>query len=73
MMDSPHDLVSYNDRHNEANGEDNRDGHSHNLSSNHGVEGDTDDAAILSLRARQMRNLLATPARAGHADAARRG
>ncbi|MEN5262399.1 glycogen debranching protein GlgX [Stenotrophomonas hibiscicola] len=55
-----HDLVSYNDRHNEANGEDNRDGHSHNLSSNHGVEGDTDDAAILSLRARQMRNLLAT-------------
>ncbi|HAZ55543.1 MAG TPA: glycogen debranching enzyme, partial [Franconibacter helveticus] len=49
------------DRHNEANGEDNRDGHSHNLSSNHGVEGDTDDAAILSLRARQKRNLLATP------------
>ena len=55
-----HDLVSYNDRHNEANGEDNRDGHSHNLSSNHGVEGETDDPAILSVRARQMRNLLAT-------------
>jgi glycogen operon protein len=54
------DLVSYNDKHNEANGEGNRDGHSHNLSWNHGVEGPTDDAEILTLRARQMRNLLAT-------------
>ena len=41
------DLVSYNDKHNEANGEDNRDGHSDNLSWNHGVEGPTDDPDIL--------------------------
>ncbi len=54
------DLVSYNDKHNEANGEDNRDGHSHNLSWNHGVEGPTDDPEIKALRLRQMRNLLAT-------------
>jgi len=54
------DLVSYNDKHNEANGEDNRDGHSHNLSWNHGVEGPTDDPEIRALRFRQMRNLLAT-------------
>jgi glycogen operon protein len=54
------DLVSYNDKHNEANGEGNRDGHSHNLSWNHGVEGPTDDPEIRSLRFRQMRNLLAT-------------
>ena len=54
------DLVSYNDKHNEANGEDNRDGHSHNLSWNHGVEGPTDDPEIRELRFRQMRNLLAT-------------
>jgi glycogen operon protein len=54
------DLVSYNDKHNEANGEDNRDGHNHNLSWNCGVEGPTDDAAILALRARQQRNLIAT-------------
>jgi len=54
------DLVSYNDKHNEANGEDNRDGHDDNVSSNHGVEGDTDDAGIRELRMRQMRNLLAT-------------
>jgi len=54
------DLVSYNERHNEANGEDNRDGHSHNLSWNCGVEGPTDDPEILALRARQKRNLLAT-------------
>ncbi|MGD9740591.1 MAG: glycogen debranching protein GlgX, partial [Bauldia sp.] len=54
------DLVSFNDRHNEANGEDNRDGHSHNLSWNHGVEGPTDDAEIRSLRARQVRNMLTT-------------
>ena len=54
------DTVSYNDKHNEANGEGNRDGHSHNLSSNHGVEGPTDDAAIRAVRFRQMRNMLAT-------------
>lgn len=55
-----HDLVSYAGKQNQANGEDNRDGHTDNLSSNHGVEGDTDDAAVLSVRAQQMRNLLAT-------------
>ncbi len=55
-----HDVVSYNDKHNEANGEDNRDGHSHNLSWNHGVEGPTDDEAIVTLRERQKRNFLAT-------------
>jgi len=54
------DLVSYERRHNHANGEDNRDGHPHNLSSNGGVEGPTDDAAILSRRARLKRALLAT-------------
>jgi glycogen operon protein len=54
------DLVSYNDKHNEANGEDNRDGHSHNLSYNHGAEGPTDDPEIRAVRFRQMRNLLAT-------------
>jgi isoamylase len=54
------DLVSYNDKHNEANGEDNRDGESHNRSWNHGHEGPTDDPAISELRARQQRNLLAT-------------
>jgi len=54
------DLVSYNDKHNEANGEDNRDGSSNNVSWNHGVEGPTDDAAINALRERQKRNLLAT-------------
>jgi glycogen operon protein len=54
------DLVSYNDKHNEANGEDNRDGHDHNLSWNCGVEGPTDDVKIGALRARQMRNFLAT-------------
>jgi glycogen operon protein len=54
------DLVSYNDKHNEANAEDNRDGHDHNLSWNHGVEGPTDDPAIVSLRRRQVRNFLAT-------------
>ncbi len=55
-----HDLVSYNDKHNEANGEDNRDGESHNRSWNCGAEGPTDDPAIRTLRARQQRNLLAT-------------
>src|SRR5947208_16115497 len=55
-----HDLVSYNEKHNEANGEDNRDGHDHNLSWNCGVEGETDDRQILALRARQQRDFLAT-------------
>ncbi len=54
------DLVSYNEKHNEANGEDNRDGHSHNRSWNHGAEGPTDDEAVRGLRKRQMKNLLAT-------------
>jgi isoamylase len=54
------DLVSYNDKHNEANGEDNRDGHSHNLSWNCGVEGPSDDEAVRTLRARQQRNFIAT-------------
>ncbi|MDB5597183.1 MAG: glycogen debranching enzyme GlgX [Hyphomicrobiales bacterium] len=54
------DLVSYNDKHNEANGEDNRDGHSNNLSNNYGVEGPTDDPEIREIRARQARNMLAT-------------
>ncbi len=54
------DLVSYNDKHNLANGEDNRDGHSDNHSWNHGVEGPTDDPEIKILRLRQMKNLLAT-------------
>jgi glycogen operon protein len=55
-----HDLVSYNDKHNEANGEDNNDGESHNRSWNCGVEGPADDAAVNTLRARQKRNFLAT-------------
>jgi glycogen operon protein len=54
------DLVSYNDKHNEANGEENRDGHSGNRSWNHGAEGPTEDEAILGLRKRQMKNLLGT-------------
>ena len=54
------DLTSYNEKHNEANLEDNRDGHDHNLSWNHGVEGPTDDPEVLSIRARQLRNFLAT-------------
>jgi glycogen operon protein len=54
------DLVSYNEKHNEANGEDNRDGDPNNRSWNCGAEGATDDPAILALRARQKRNLLAT-------------
>ena len=68
------DLVSYNDKHNEANGEDDNDGESHNRSWNCGVEGPTDDAAVLALRERQQRNFIATlmlsPGRAD--DAARR-
>ncbi|KPF66277.1 glycogen debranching protein [Bosea sp. AAP35] len=54
------DLVSYNEKHNEANGEDNKDGHGHNLSYNFGVEGPTDDEGINAARERQKRNLLAT-------------
>ena len=54
------DLVSYNDKHNEANGEDNRDGTDDNRSWNCGAEGETDDAAVNALRARQQRNFLAT-------------
>jgi glycogen operon protein len=54
------DLVSYDEKHNEANGEDNRDGHSHNISWNHGAEGPTDDPEIRALRERQKRNLLST-------------
>jgi isoamylase len=54
------DLVSYNQKHNEANLEDNRDGENHNLSWNHGVEGPTDDPKIIALRDKQRRNLLAT-------------
>ena len=55
-----HDLVSYNEKHNEANGEDNKDGSNNNLSWNCGAEGPTDDPAIKALRERQKRNLLAT-------------
>jgi isoamylase len=55
-----HDLVSYNNKHNEANGENNRDGHEPNFSWNCGVEGPTDDPAIIGLRDQQKRNLLAT-------------
>jgi isoamylase len=54
------DLVSYNEKHNEANGEDNNDGESHNRSWNCGVEGPTEDPGINELRARQQRNLIAT-------------
>ncbi len=54
------DLVSYNEKHNEANGEDNNDGESHNRSWNHGVEGPTDDPEILEARAREQRNYIAT-------------
>ena len=54
------DLVSYNEKHNDANGENNNDGESHNRSWNGGVEGPTDDPAIQTLRARQQRNFLAT-------------
>ena len=54
------DLTAYNDKHNEANGEDNNDGESYNRSWNCGAEGPTDDPAILELRDRQRRNLLGT-------------
>jgi glycogen operon protein len=55
-----HDLVSYERKHNEGNGEDNRDGENHNVSWNCGVDGPSDDLAIRALRERQKRNLLAT-------------
>ena len=54
------DLVSYNDKHNEANGEQNADGENHNLSWNCGVEGPSADRRVLDLRERQRRNLIAT-------------
>jgi isoamylase len=54
------DLVSYNTKHNEANGENNRDGTDNNRSWNCGVEGDTDDGAVVALRRRQIKNLLTT-------------
>lgn len=54
------DLVAYDRKHNEANGEESRDGENHNRSWNHGHEGPTDDPAITELRARQRRNLMAT-------------
>jgi len=54
------DLVSYNDKHNDANGEENQDGENHNISWNHGEEGATVDPEIKELRARQRRNFLAT-------------
>jgi isoamylase len=54
------DLVSYNEKHNQANGEDNRDGESHNRSWNCGVEGETDNPEVRTLRARQRRNIMAT-------------
>ena len=54
------DVVTYNEKHNDANGEDNKDGNSNNLSWNCGVEGPTDDPEINALRSRQIRNFLAT-------------
>ena len=54
------DLVSYNEKHNEANLDDNSSGEDHNRSWNHGVEGETDDPDVNALRRRQMRNILAT-------------
>jgi len=54
------DVVSYEQRHNEANGEDNRDGHSHNYSCNYGHEGETEDPELIALRRQQRMNLLAT-------------
>ena len=54
------DLVSYTEKHNQANGEGNRDGHDHNHSANYGVEGPTADPAIRATRARQIRNFLTT-------------
>jgi glycogen operon protein len=54
------DTVSYNEKHNEANGEDNRDGHNHNCSWNSGVEGATDEPAVLAIRKRRAKSLFAT-------------
>ena len=54
------DLVTYDHKHNEANGEDNRDGHAHNLSDNHGVEGPTDDREVRDARLATLRALLGT-------------
>jgi len=54
------DLVSYDGKHNEANGEDNKDGHNHNRSHNYGAEGPTNDQNINDIRERQKRNFLAT-------------
>jgi glycogen operon protein len=54
------DLVSYNEKHNEANGENNRDGENHNISWNHGFEGPTADLQIIARRERQKRNFMAT-------------
>src|SRR5205085_1762523 len=54
------DLVSYEQKHNEANGENNKDGHDDNVSRNWGVEGDTEDQEILNYRYRLMKNFLAT-------------
>ena len=54
------DLVSYNDKHNEANGEQNRDGNDHNLSWNHGAEGETNDPEIIAAREQTKRNMMAT-------------
>ncbi len=54
------DLVSYNEKHNDANGEDNRDGEDHNRSWNCGIEGETDDTEIIELRNRQVRNFMFT-------------
>ncbi|MDR7252701.1 glycogen operon protein [Nocardioides sp. BE266] len=54
------DLVSYDEKHNEANGEDNNDGESHNRSWNHGVEGPTDDPHVNALRSREQRNFITT-------------
>ena len=55
-----YDTVTYNEKHNEANGEDGKDGSSDNRSSNYGVEGPTDDPEVIRVRARQIRNMLAT-------------
>jgi isoamylase len=55
-----HDTVCYEQKHNEANLEENRDGHNHNLSANYGVEGSTTNASILDIREQQKRNLFAT-------------
>ena len=54
------DVVSYEQRHNEANGENNHDGHAHNFSCNHGVEGPSEDLTILAMRRRQRLNMLAS-------------